>query len=204
MIRPYDFLVETFESERLKTLSVWAQFRDADLDIRPREGDRRGRTPREQMIHQFVSEGGWFRKILGVQVDQEAPPSSSSRVAFIEAYATGSGLRAAALADMPPVWWEEHVAFFDVRRSRAWVVVRRIAHTAHHRGQLTALLRVWGRPLHSTYGPTADTGGLPVHAAPTIYPYSSIQELLASVRGDDRKRALPPPAEVPVTEVGES
>jgi hypothetical protein len=27
----YDFLVETYDTERLKTLSVWTQFRDEDL-----------------------------------------------------------------------------------------------------------------------------------------------------------------------------
>ncbi|MFL5496629.1 MAG: DinB family protein, partial [Gemmatimonadales bacterium] len=32
-------------------------------------------------------------------------------------------------------------------RSRAWILVRRIAHTAHHRGQQTILLRQLGREL---------------------------------------------------------
>src|SRR5262245_42453149 len=31
----YSFLVDTYASERLKTLSVWAMFDDADLDVRP-------------------------------------------------------------------------------------------------------------------------------------------------------------------------
>ena len=55
-------------------------------------------------------------------------------------------------------WWEEEVAFFDVRRSRAWIMVRRIAHTSHHRGQQMAMLRMLGRDVYSNYGPTADTG----------------------------------------------
>src|SRR5438132_6107694 len=29
----------------------------------------------------------------------------------------------------------------QVRRSRAWIVVRRIAHTSHHRGQQMAMMR---------------------------------------------------------------
>ena len=66
----YAFLVDTYETERLKTLSVWSMFADDDLPV------------------------------------------------------------------------------------------RRVAHTAHHRGQLTAMLRMLNRELHSTYGPTADTGGL--------------------------------------------
>jgi hypothetical protein len=48
-------------------------------------------------------------------------------------------------------------------------MTRRIAHSAHHRGQQTAMLRMLGRDLHSTYGPTADTGGLPADDAPTLY-----------------------------------
>jgi hypothetical protein len=31
----YTFLVDTYASERLKTLSVWAMFDDTDLDLRP-------------------------------------------------------------------------------------------------------------------------------------------------------------------------
>ena len=32
----YDFLVETYDTERIKVLSVWSEFRDADLPVRPR------------------------------------------------------------------------------------------------------------------------------------------------------------------------
>ena len=31
----YSFLVDTYETERLKTLNVWSMFRDGDIDIRP-------------------------------------------------------------------------------------------------------------------------------------------------------------------------
>jgi hypothetical protein len=34
---------------------------------------------------------------------------------------------------------------------------------------LNAAIRAWGQPLYSTYGPTADTGGLPKNGATTIY-----------------------------------
>jgi DinB family len=55
-------------------------------------------------------------------------------------------------------WWEMPASFFDTSRSRAWITLRRVTHSAHHRGQQTALLRMLGRDLHSVYGPTADTG----------------------------------------------
>jgi hypothetical protein len=51
------------------------------------------------------------------------------------------------------------------------VLTRRLTHSAHHRGQLTAYLRLWGQALYSTYGPTADTGGLFQNGARVIYRY---------------------------------
>ena len=57
-------------------------------------------------------------------------------------------------------------------------MTRRMTHTAHHRGQLLAMLRMLGREEYSNYGPTADTGGLMQNHAPTIYPYPSLQALL--------------------------
>ena len=90
--------------------------------------------------------------------------------------------------------------FFDVARSRAWVMTRRIAHTSHHRGQLMALLRMVGRDLHSNYGPTADTGGLMQNHAPTIYAYSSLDTLLAGEAAGGRQSEFPRAGERAVTE----
>jgi len=36
----YAFLVETYATERFKTLGVWSMFRDEDLDIRPHPTSR--------------------------------------------------------------------------------------------------------------------------------------------------------------------
>lgn len=52
-----------------------------------------------------------------------------------------------------------------------------MTHTAHHRGQQLALLRMLGREEHSNYGPTADTGGLMQNHAPTVYAYPDLQAL---------------------------
>ena len=32
----YDFLVDTYDTERLKVVSVWSEFKDEDLAVRPR------------------------------------------------------------------------------------------------------------------------------------------------------------------------
>ena len=96
-----------------------------------------------------------------------------------------------ALRSKDDPWWEDDIPFFDVVRTRAWVMVRRLTHSAHHRGQLTTLLRTLGRPLHSTYGPTADTGGLMKSHAPTIYPYPDEAALLAGEAAGGAKAPLP-------------
>ena len=43
----YDFLVDTYETERLKTLSVWSTFQDDDLPIRPHPLDKKDRNALE-------------------------------------------------------------------------------------------------------------------------------------------------------------
>src|SRR5688572_18307181 len=60
----YDFLVETYATERVKVVSVWSEFTDVDLAVRPRSGDPRGRSVHEHMVHQCVSEDAWFRNML--------------------------------------------------------------------------------------------------------------------------------------------
>jgi len=177
----YAFLVETYETERIKVVSVWSEFAEQDLVVRPRTGDPRGRSVLEQMVHQCVSEDLWFRNMLGIDVGAPPLPKQETRVDFIERYVEDSGKRLAVLHAKDEQWWEEEVKFFDVERSRAWVMVRRVAHTSHHRGQLMAMLRMLGREIHSNYGPTADTGGLMANHAPTIYAYRSLEKLLTGV-----------------------
>ncbi len=192
----YDFLIETYATERVKVVSVWSEFRDEDLPVRPNASDKRGRSVHEQMVHQCVSEDLWFRNMLGIDVSAPPLPKPETRAEFIKRYAEDSGKRLAELSKKNEEWWEGETKFFDVPRSRAWVVTRRIAHTSHHRGQQMAMLRMLGRDLHSNYGPTADTGGLMQNHAPTIYAYTNIDALLA----DGTKTALPGRGDKPVTE----
>jgi hypothetical protein len=82
----------------------------------------------------------------------------------------------------------------------AWVMTRRIAHTAHHRGQQMAMLRMLARELHSNYGPTADTGGLMQDHAPTTYAYSGLDELLRDLPASLHKSPMLGPQGKPITE----
>jgi uncharacterized damage-inducible protein DinB len=187
----YAFLVETYATERVKVVSVWSEFRDADLPVRPRDGDPRGRSVHEQMVHQCVSEDLWFRNMLGIDVGAPSLPKQETRLEFIKRYAEDSGKRLAVLQGEDELWWEGAAKFFDVQRSRAWVMVRRMTHTSHHRGQLMAMLRMLGHEIHSNYGPTADTGGLMQNHAPTIYAYASLEELVDAESRGGNKVALP-------------
>jgi uncharacterized damage-inducible protein DinB len=196
----YDFLIETYGTERMKVLSVWTEFRDADLEFRPRPGDPRGRSVREQMIHQCVSEDLWFRNMLKIDVAAPPLPQTEQRVEFIRRYAEDSGKRLQALAAQDEIWYESEATFFDVKRSNAWVLTRRISHTSHHRGQQMAMLRMLGRDLHSNYGPTADTGGLMQYHAPTIYAYRDLDTLLEDAAAGLKKSPLPTPTGKPLTE----
>ena len=196
----YSFLIETYASERIKVVSVWSEFRDEELPVRPREGDPRGRSVHEQMVHQCVSEDAWFRNMLGIDVGAPPLPAKETRLEFIRRYAEDSGKRLAALQAKDERWWEEEVSFFDVKRSRAWVMTRRIAHTSHHRGQQMAMLRMLGHDVHSNYGPTADTGGLMQNHAPTIYAYPGLEALLQGEAAGGAKSPLPGSGGKPVTE----
>jgi uncharacterized damage-inducible protein DinB len=192
--------VETYATERIKVISVWSEFRDDDLPVRPRSDDPRGRSVHEQMVHQCVSENLWFRTMLGIDVDAPPLPKQETRLQFLKQYADDSGKRLASLGQKDDDWWEEATNFFVVQRTRAWVMTRRIAHTSHHRGQLMAMLRMLGRDLHSNYGPTADTGGLMQNHAPTIYAYASLDALLKGEAAGGAKAALPGSEGKPVTE----
>jgi uncharacterized damage-inducible protein DinB len=196
----YAFLVETYETECTKVLSVWSEFREEDLPVRPRQGDPRGRSVREHFVHQCMGEDLWFRTMLGIDVKAPPLPSQEDRLAFIRRYAEDSSKRVAALRTKPDSWWEENTRFFDVQRSRAWVMTRRLTHTSHHRGQLMAMLRMLGREIHSNYGPTADTGGLAQNNARTIYAYSNLESLLEGESSGGTKTPLPGLGTKPVTE----
>ncbi len=197
----YNFLIDTYDTERIKTLSTWSTFKDEDLSIRPNPTDKRGRNALEHMVHQCMGENRWFTAMLGVDVGAPPLPKEETRLEFIKRYAEDSGKRLAALKEKDNNWWAEEVKFFEFDKSRAWIVTRRITHTTHHRGQQTMLLRILDRDIYSTYGPTADTGGLQQNNALTIYPYPDVETLIKEeMVGGDTKASLPGPGEKPCTE----
>ena len=196
----YRFLVDTFETEILKVLSVWSMFAGEDLRRRPHPDDPRGRSLLEQLVHQCVSEDFWFSQMLGISVTDNPLPEKEVRIEFMRCYAENASRRLEILGSKPDAWWEEETSFFEVKRSRAWVMTRRLTHTSHHRGQQTTLLRAFDRDLHSTYGPTADTGGLMQNHAPVVYAYPDLETLLQEEASGRQKSLLPGPGSQQSTE----
>jgi uncharacterized damage-inducible protein DinB len=149
------YLIDTYASETNKVVSVWRRFDDAEMSFRPHE---RSSTVVEIMAHQLLSERRFFGEFLGLPEPPavEVLPAVKTVAAFAEQLLKLAEPRLPALANHLEPWWMESVPFFDVQRQRAWIVMRRILHTAHHRTQLTVYLRLLGKPVPSVYGPTKD------------------------------------------------
>ena len=197
---PYTFLADTYETECLKVVSVWSQFEDRISKFgRARTTAVAGACASRWCTSASARTRG-SGTCCGIDVAAPPLPREENRLAFIRRYAEDASKRLEALRRQTDAWWEGETGFFDVRRSRAWVMTRRLTHTSHHRGQLMAMLRMLGRTVYSNYGPTADTGGLMQDHAPTIYAYSSLDALLKGEAQGGAKAPLTRPPSHPVTE----
>lgn len=151
----YGFLLDAYETEVLKTTGIWLAFPDDSLGFRP---SPKSRTVLEQMEHQVRSESRWMATMLDIDIGNPDPAEKTVR-GYIEHYRNDAARRLEALRSRPDGWWRETAEFFDVPRSRAWIFLRRLNHSTHHRGQLVVYLRILGLRVPSVYGHTADTGG---------------------------------------------
>ncbi len=168
--------------------------------MRPHATDKRGRSLHEHMVHQCVSEDIWFRTILGVSM-WERRRCRKQRSGWNSCASTRKTAESAwpRWGTRMRGWWEGETSFSTCLVAGTGYD-RRIAHTAHHRGQQLCLLRMLGRDEYSNYGPTADTGGLMLNHAPTIYAYPNLQALFEGEAAGGRKTQLPGPGIKPVTE----
>jgi uncharacterized damage-inducible protein DinB len=151
---PYSFLLDTYETEILKIIGVWRAFPEETMAYKPHP---KSRSVIEQMAHQVQSEGRWMKTMLGIDAGDPNPAEMTGQ-GFMAKYQLDASRRLELLRGKPEEWWREVISFFDVARSRAWVMMRRINHSAHHRGQLVVYLRLLDLPQPSVYGPTADSG----------------------------------------------
>ena len=147
--------LETYASETNKVFSTWSELGDVDLSFRPHP---RSSSVGEILSHQLLSERRFFGEFLGAPEPPagEVLPNPLTVGSAAERLVVLARPRLGFLAQQPAVWWTTRVPFFDVERERAWIFWRRLLHTAHHRTQITVYLRLMGRPVPSSYGPTAD------------------------------------------------
>ena len=151
----FQHLLNTYASETNKVVSVWREFTASELSFRPH--------PRSSAVegifkHQLLSERRFFGEFLGLPEPAAAQvlPEGKTPEDYVERMRALARPRLSLLAGKTEEWWSEVVPFFDVRRERVWIFWRRVLHTAHHRTQLTVYLRLLGKKVPSTYGPTAD------------------------------------------------
>jgi len=151
----FQHLLNTYASETNKVVSVWREFTAADLSFRPHP---RSAAVVEIFKHQLLSERRFFGEFLGLPEPPagQVLPEGSKPEDYVERMRELAHPRLGLLAEKDEGWWLEVVPFFDVRRERIWVFWRRVLHTAHHRTQLTVYLRLLGKAVPPTYGPTAD------------------------------------------------
>ncbi|HEY5029962.1 MAG TPA: DinB family protein [Candidatus Angelobacter sp.] len=152
----FQHLLDTYASETNKVVSLWRQFAREDMAFKPAE---RSSSVLEIMRHQLLSERRFFAEFIGLGGEPEAAavlPQDLTPEGFWQRNQELSRPRLARMADRDHKWWLEVVPFFDVQRERVWVFWRRVLHTTHHRTQLSVYLRLLGKPVPSSYGPTAD------------------------------------------------
>jgi uncharacterized damage-inducible protein DinB len=161
----FQHVVDIYASETNKVISVWRGFSDRDLDFRPHP---KSTTVGEIFKHELLSGRRFFAEFL----EAPEPPGSEVLPSALTVEACSHRMRALArrrldfLASRTEEWWLTEAPFFDVRRQRIWTFWRRVLHTAHHRTQLTVYLRLLGKEVPPTYGPTADvswSGADPTH-----------------------------------------
>lgn len=148
-------VLDTYASETNKVISVWASFADSDLAYRPHPSSS---SVADIMKHQVLSERRFFAEFLGLPevAAEQVLPKIFSVKNFSDRMLELASPRLSFMAERDEQWWRTVVPFFDTRRERIWIFWRRVLHTAHHRTQLTVYLRLLGKPVPATYGPTAD------------------------------------------------
>ncbi len=155
----FQHVVETYASETNKTAAMWRAIPDDLLGFTPHPKCNPLRTI---LVHQLLSERRFFAQFVGTtepEVDTLLPPGDAPpAAAYVERYVALARLRLPQFAAATADWWLGEMPFFGgLKRQRIWTFWRRVLHTAHHRTQVQAWLRLGGAALvPAIYGPSAD------------------------------------------------
>jgi len=92
----YDFLIETYATERIKVLTVWSCFRESDLPVRPHPPIAGGRQRSGADGAPVCERELWFRDMLG-WTSARRRPRQRDPLEFLHRYAEDSARRLDAL-----------------------------------------------------------------------------------------------------------
>ena len=145
---------KAWEQESGSTLKVLGALRDASLGQAVTKDDRTlGRlawhlatTPSEMMERTGLKVGG---------PSHDSPPPASAG-AIVAAYEAASKAVADGVAGWTDATLEVEDEMYGQRWPRGSTLTALIVHQAHHRGQMTVLMRQAGLPVPGVYGPSRE------------------------------------------------
>jgi uncharacterized damage-inducible protein DinB len=155
MIRRIDDFTRDWEHEGAATLKLFRTLTDAALAQRVTDA---GRSAQDLAWHMVLALPDALRR-LGLSTsgpaDDAPAPAAASDIA--DAY---EGV-AAELADRISTTWtdatlEEALSIFGQEWKKGFILTSVIRHQAHHRGQLTVLMRQAGLTVPGVYGPARE------------------------------------------------
>ncbi|HEX6039475.1 DinB family protein [Longimicrobium sp.] len=156
MYRRIDDFLNDWREETQTTLKVLRALTDASLEQRVTpEGRSAGRLAAH--ITETVPEMMGAAGLTGLQGETHIDPTPSNAAQIAEMYETA----ARSLAETLPGQWtdadlEGEVEMYGDRWSRGLTLGILVRHQAHHRGQLTVLMRQAGLSVPGCYGPAAE------------------------------------------------
>ncbi len=154
MFRRVEDFLKTWAQERASTLKILAALTDASLAQAVTMDDRTlGRlawhlatTPAEMMERTGLKVGG---------PSHESPPPKAAAVS-LATYETASKAVADGVAAWTDATLEVEDEMYGERWARGVTLQALIVHQAHHRGQMTVLMRQAGLKVPGVYGPARE------------------------------------------------
>jgi len=155
MIRRIDDFATDYQDERSSTIKILQQLTDASLAQRA--------TPESRSLgflawHVTTSIGEMLAH-CGITVDGPShdAPQPASAAEILQAYQRAS---ASAIEKVSAAWSDDMVdddiAAYGMTFKRGQFLAIILRHEAHHRGQMTVLMRMAGLPVAGPYGPSRE------------------------------------------------
>ncbi len=155
MFRKIEDFTKAWEYETEATVNMFNALTDASLDQKVAPDGRTlgylawhlAHTPREMF------------GLTGLEVD--GPEPNESAPATVAEISEAFGKAASSVAEVIPANWNDETlletdAMYGETWARGITLFYLIAHHAHHRGQMTVLMRQAGLPVPGVYGPAKE------------------------------------------------